>query len=87
MAKSQLAASLSGQASYGENFRGSTIFCEEYQWQDFLLIDNSRITRNTDTQTTALALAQLNEHESVILVVQATHLDDDIAMLLPFSAR
>jgi ferrous iron transport protein B len=81
--KSQLAASLSGQASYGENFRGSTIFCEEYQWQDFLLIDTPGITRNTDTQTTELALAQLNEHDSVILVVQATHLDDDLAVLLP----
>jgi ferrous iron transport protein B len=84
--KTQLLASLTGRPSRSANFRGSTVACEAYRTGNRLLIDTPGILRSSDSRTTRLALQQLATHEVVLLVVQATHLDDDLRELLPLAA-
>jgi ferrous iron transport protein B len=81
--KTQLLATLTGSPGDASNFRGSTVTCDEYAWNDQILIDTPGIIRESDAVTTQLALASLNREECVLLVVQATHLDEDLADLLP----
>src|SRR5262245_56798318 len=83
--KSQLVAALTGRAAYSSNFRGSTVACETYAGDDHLFVDTPGIVRQSDTQTTQAVLDQLATSETVLLVVQATHLDDDLADLLPLT--
>jgi ferrous iron transport protein B len=84
--KSQLLASLTGSTSRAANFNGSTVSCEIYRHRDVLLVDTPGIHRTSDSQTTRLALEQLEAHDTVLLVAQATHLDDDLTELLPLAA-
>ncbi len=84
--KSQLVAALTGRSPRSSNFRGSTLACETYEGPTHTFIDTPGIVRQSDSQTTALALARLADGERVLLVVQATHLDDDLADLLPLAA-
>lgn len=81
--KSQLAASLTGRSARASNFRGSTIACETYQGTECTFVDTPGILRQSDTLTTRTALNQLKQNDTVLLVVQATHLDDELADLLP----
>ncbi len=81
--KTQLLATLTGTPGDASNFRGSTVTCDEYAWNEQILIDTPGIIRESDAVTTQLALASLDQEERVLLVVQATHLDEDLADLLP----
>ena len=82
--KSQLVASLSGAKSRSANFRGSTVSCEHYQSANGdSYIDTPGILRQSDNETTQLALDQLRGEDRVLVVAQATHLDDDLRDLLP----
>jgi len=81
--KSQLVSSLTGHAAGSGNFRGTTVECEEYHTPQAIWIDTPGILRQSDTETTRLALQELEVHETVLLVVQATHLDDDLRDMLP----
>jgi Fe2+ transport system protein B len=81
--KSQLISSLT-QVSAGEsNFRGSTVTVDRYRGDHRTYIDTPGILRRSDTRTTALALAALGDSDTVMLVVQATTLDDDLRDMLP----
>lgn len=81
--KSQLISSLV-RASAGEtNFRGSTVTVQRYRGRERTYVDTPGILRKSDTRTTALALDALDESETVLLVVQATTLDDDLREMLP----
>ena len=84
--KSALAAALTGQCPTSTNIQGSTIACDRYQAGDHLLIDTPGILFRSDTVTTRTALAQLHNHDTVLLLVKATHIDDDLADLLPLVA-
>jgi Fe2+ transport system protein B len=84
--KSLLVSSLTGKTAYSSNFRGSTIYCDTYDTEEFAFIDTPGITRNSDSETTLTALKQLTRHDLVILVVQATHIDSDIQDFLPLVA-
>ncbi|MEM8638705.1 MAG: nucleoside recognition domain-containing protein [Cyanobacteria bacterium P01_G01_bin.54] len=84
--KSELAAALTGRSPVSTNIRGSTIACETYQTRDDTLIDTPGILLRADTATTRTALAQLKTHDRILLVVKATHIDDDLADLLPLVA-
>ncbi|MEM6839685.1 MAG: nucleoside recognition domain-containing protein [Cyanobacteria bacterium P01_C01_bin.120] len=84
--KSELAAALTGRSPISTNIQGSTIACETYQTRDDALIDTPGILLRTDTATTRIALAQLQAHDRILLVVKATHMDDDLADLLPLVA-
>lgn len=81
--KSELAAALTGQSPISTNIQGSTITCETYRTRDDTFIDTPGILLRADTATTRTALAQLQAHDQVLLVIKATHLNDDLADLLP----
>ncbi|MEO1743896.1 MAG: GTPase, partial [Cyanobacteria bacterium J06629_9] len=84
--KSELAAALTGRSPISTNIQGSTIACETYQTQENAFIDTPGILFRSDTATTRTALAQLQVHDRILLVVKATHMDDDLADLLPLVA-
>ena len=81
--KSQLVSSLTGRSAGESNFRGSTVTVERYRLDDTEYVDTPGILRNSDTETTRLALDVLDEHDVVLLVVQATSLDQDLSDMLP----
>ena len=81
--KSQLVSSLTGHAAGEMNFRGSTVVVERYKSEDAEYIDTPGILRSSDSETTRLALNALDEHDVVLLVVQATSLDQDLTEMLP----
>ncbi|MEM9006342.1 MAG: nucleoside recognition domain-containing protein [Cyanobacteria bacterium P01_F01_bin.86] len=84
--KSELAAALTGRSPVSTNIQGSTIACETYQTRGYALIDTPGILLRSDTTTTRTALAQLQAHDRILLVVKATHMDEDLADLLPLVA-
>ncbi len=81
--KSQLISSLTGSSAGEANFRGSTVTIEEYRTRDTIYIDTPGILRQSDAESTRRALAALEEHDVVLLVVQATQLDDELRDMLP----
>lgn len=81
--KSQLVSSLSGRSAGETNFRGSTVMVERYRSGDTEYVDTPGILRSSDSQTTRLALAALAENDVVLLVVQASSLDQDLRDMLP----
>jgi len=81
--KSQLVSSLTGRWAGETNFRGSTVIVERYRSGNTEYIDTPGILRRSDTETTRLALSSLEEHDIVLLVVQATTLDQDLKDMLP----
>jgi len=81
--KSQLLSSLAGVAAGEMNFRGSTVAVQRYVTPQVTYIDTPGILRQSDTETTRRALAELNLHDSVLLVMQATQLDHDLQDMLP----
>ncbi|MEO0374423.1 MAG: nucleoside recognition domain-containing protein [Cyanobacteria bacterium P01_A01_bin.17] len=84
--KSELAAALTGRSPISTNIQGSTLACETYQTRDDAFIDTPGILFRADTATTRAALAQLQAHNRILLVVKATHMNDDLADLLPLVA-
>ena len=84
--KSELAAALTGRSPSSTNIEGSTIACETYQTRDDAFIDTPGILFRSDTATTRAAIAQLQAHDRILLVVKATHIDSDLADLLPLVA-
>jgi len=81
--KSQLISSLTGRSAGEANFRGSTVGVERYRLGNTEYIDTPGILRRSDTETTRLALSALSADEVVLLVVQATSLDQDLSDMLP----
>lgn len=83
--KSQLARSLTGSSAYVSNFSGSTISCEVYNGKEkkFSFIDTPGIVLLSDTITTRTTLDALESNKRILLVVKATHIDQDLADLLP----
>lgn len=81
--KSQLISSITGRAAVSGNFRGTTVSCETYHCAEHAFVDTPGILRRSDSAASQLALAQLRDNELVLLVAQATHLDEDLAELLP----
>ena len=99
--KSQLIASLTGQTAHSANFRGSTVTCDTYQSEAYTddtslsgdptrraltFIDTPGILYRSDSVTTKKALRQLQENDTVLLVIKATDVDRDLADLLPLVA-
>jgi ferrous iron transport protein B len=83
--KSQLISSLTSGLAYVSNFRGSTVSCEVYPGPGCAFVDTPGILRQSDTVTTRAALSQLEQSDTVLLVLQATHIDDDLGDLLPLT--
>jgi Fe2+ transport system protein B len=81
--KSQLISGITRTFAGQANFRGSTVQVERYRGLDRDYIDTPGIMRRSDTRTTALALESLRATDRILLVVQATSLDDDLREMLP----
>lgn len=81
--KSQLVSSLVRSSAGETNFRGSTVTVQRYRGRERTYVDTPGILRKSDTQTTALALSALENSDTVILVAQATNLDEDLREMLP----
>jgi ferrous iron transport protein B len=84
--KSQWITSLTGAPASVGNFRGTTVSCETYDDGRRVFVDTPGIVRQSDAETTRLALSALSTSDYVVLVAQATHLDDDLTDLLPLVA-
>lgn len=81
--KSELVSSLTGDRPTSGNFRGTTTRSERYTTDGYEFVDTPGIVLDTDTVGTRDALAQVDEDETVLLVVPATDIDDDLNALLP----
>ncbi len=81
--KSELVASLTGQRPTSGNFRGTTVRSERYETDDYEFVDTPGIVLDRDTEATRDALSQVDEDETVLLVVPATDIDSDLDDLLP----
>jgi Fe2+ transport system protein B len=81
--KSQLISSLTNQDAQSTNLRGSTISCEYYRKDKIIFIDTPGIIFDSDSETTRIAMASLDTNNLVLLVIHATHIDQDLDYLLP----
>ncbi|ELZ33245.1 nucleoside recognition domain-containing protein [Halorubrum tebenquichense] len=81
--KSELVSSLTGDRPTSGNFRGTTTRSERYTTDRYEFVDTPGIVLDADTEGTRDALAQVDEDETVLLVVPATDIDDDLDALLP----
>jgi Fe2+ transport system protein B len=81
--KSLLVGALTGTRPQSANFRGTTVACEEYQGHGLRLVDTPGIHRTSDSDAVRAVLSRLLGGERVLVVAKATHLDDDLADLLP----
>ena len=84
--KSALVSALAGRPALIGNYGGATVGVERYEAGEWTFLDTPGILRDSDTATTRAALEQLAEESLVVLVAQATHLDDDLADLAPLLA-
>jgi ferrous iron transport protein B len=84
--KSRLIHSLTGKYAYSANFRGATVACECYECADGqIFVDTPGIFRQSDGESARLVLDELRKNEIVLLVAQATHLEEDLRDLLPLA--
>ena len=81
--KSELVASLTGDSPTSGNFRGTTTRSERYTTPTHEFIDTPGIVLDSDTEATRDALREVDNNETVMLVVPATDLDSDLEDLLP----
>jgi ferrous iron transport protein B len=81
--KSTLAAALAGVRSRAENLAGSTVAVETFHAPDRDYLDTPGIVHLIDSATTRLALDAMDAEVLVLLTLRATHLDDELADLLP----
>ena len=84
--KSTLAGALTGTRSRAQNVAGSTLAIETYSDGARDIVDTPGIVHRIDAATTATALRALDQDADVLLVLRATHLDDELAELLPVVA-
>ncbi len=81
--KSELISSLTGDRPTSGNFRGTTVRSERYTTAEYAFVDTPGIVLDQDTEATRDALSQVTDDETVLLVVPATDIDDDLEDLLP----
>lgn len=81
--KSQLITSITGEYSDISNFRGTTISCETYEKDSNIYIDTPGLLLQSDSETAKITLSMLDKSDKVLLVVNGTHIDEDLRDLLP----
>ncbi|HBV1684392.1 FeoB small GTPase domain-containing protein, partial [Klebsiella pneumoniae] len=79
-------------ASDERNFRGSTVVCREGLINDagICLVDTPGIRFQSDSETTKLALDALNQHDGILVVLRATHAQQEwqtLCHLIPPQAK
>jgi len=81
--KSELVSSLTGDRPTSGNFRGTTTRSKWYTTDGCEFVDTPGIVLDADTERTRDALAQVGDDETVLLVVPARDIDDNLDALLP----
>jgi Fe2+ transport system protein B len=81
--KSALVAGLTGTTPTTGNFRGTTVDVERYESPERVFVDTPGILLDADTETTRTAIEAVDGSETVLLVVRATDIDEDLDDLLP----
>ena len=85
--KSSLAAALAGTRPRADNVAGATLAVERFTTPDHTYLDTPGLVHRLDSASTRATLDVLDEVEhQILLVLHATHLDDELAMLLPLVA-
>jgi ferrous iron transport protein B len=86
--KSSLAAALTGARARAVNVVGSTVAVERFTADDHTCIDTPGLVHGIDSEATRTTLAALRDtdDQQVLLVLRATHLDEELAQLLPLVA-
>jgi ferrous iron transport protein B len=85
--KSTLAAALTQSRPRAVNVSGATVGVETYQGTDRNVIDTPGVLHRLDTEATRRTLEALTAPDTdVLVVVRATHLDEELADLLPLVA-
>jgi ferrous iron transport protein B len=86
--KSTLVAALTGASPRVTNVAGSTLAVEAYRGRDRTWLDTPGVLHHADTATTRATLDLLAREQDldVLLVLRATHLDEELAALLPLVA-
>jgi Fe2+ transport system protein B len=84
--KSQLVSSLTGKHATAANFPGATVACERYAGGALDYFDTPGILQQADSEAARRTLARLDTVDVILLVVSATHLDRDLADLLPLAS-
>lgn len=83
--KSELVAGLTEKTAYISNFRGSTISCDCYEHEDLIFIDTPGILYAADAETTRAAMNQVIKGDTILIIVKATNIDQDLADILPLA--
>jgi ferrous iron transport protein B len=86
--KSSLAAALSGVPARADNVAGSTVGVERFTSDGHTYLDTPGLVHRVDSDATRATLAALHAAgaRQVLLVLRATHLDEELAELLPLVA-
>ena len=81
--KSQLISSLTGKYVESSNFKGSTVSKKSYNNDNFSFTDTPGIVFDSDSETTRIAISSIHGNDSILLVVSAANIDEDIEYFLP----
>ncbi|TMP46570.1 GTP-binding protein [Pseudoalteromonas citrea] len=74
---------LVGNKPTSSNLQGSSLFCHEYSWNDYAIIDTPGIQTHMDSVVTSQVLKKLHSNKQVILMIKSTDLIDDLHDLWP----
>jgi Fe2+ transport system protein B len=72
-----------GKKPSSSNLQGSSLFCQEYNWCGFSIVDTPGIQTKMDSIVTSQVLNQIQDNHQVILMVKSTDLIDDLNDLWP----
>lgn len=84
--KSTAVAGIAECGAVASNFRGTTVACERYESARGTWIDTPGLLFSGETEAARLAVDALDDGDAALLVVRATHLDDELDRLLPLVA-
>ncbi len=84
--KSTVVAGIAECGAVASNFRGTTVACERYESPRGTWIDTPGLLFSGETEAARLAVDALDDGDAALLVVRATHLDDELDRLLPLVA-
>jgi ferrous iron transport protein B len=86
--KSTLASALSGAPARADNVAGSTVGLERFTSDGHTYLDTPGLVHRVDSDATRATLAALHADgaRQILLVLRATHLDEELAELLPLVA-
>lgn len=84
--KTQFLGSLTSAPAKPQNYRGSTLACEIYRHGDWQWVDTPGHYRESESETSRLALESLDRADSIVLVARAGQAATELTALLPLAA-